>query len=117
MIKPKIRYEDFAKIDIRIGRIIKVEDFPGAHKPAYKLWIDFGPEIGVKTSSAQIVKNQTKEELLKQEVACVVNFPEKQIGPFKSEVLVLGPDDGTNDESNWIILSPIKEAPLGSVAR
>lgn len=113
MIKSQITYDDFEKVDIRVGKIIKVEDFPEAHKPAYKLWIDFGKEIGVKTSSAQFVKNQTKEELLNKQVACVVNFPPKQIGSFTSEVLTLGPDDGTDDASNWVALTTLKEVPLG----
>ena len=112
-MKPQIAYEDFEKVDIRIGRGIKVEDFPEARKPAYKLWIDFGKEIGVKTSSAQFVKNQTKEELLNKQVACVVNFAPRQIGPFTSEVLTLGPDDGTDDPGNWVVLTPFKEVPLG----
>ena len=114
MIKPKINYEDFDKVDIRVGKIVKVEDFPEARKPAYKLWIDFGEEIGTKTSSAQIVRNQTKEDLLNREVACVVNFEPRQIGPFVSEVLTLGPDDGTQEDSRWIVLSPLKEVPIGS---
>ncbi len=113
MFKPQITYEDFEKVDIRVGRIVKVEDFPEARKPAYKLTIDFGPEIGIKKSSGQFVKNQTKEELLNKEVACVVNFAPRQIGPFTSEVLTLGPDDGTDDESNWVVLMPFKEVPLG----
>lgn len=117
MIKPSITYQDFEKVDIRLGRISKVEDFPEAHRPSYKVWVDFGLEIGVKSSSAQIVKNQTKEELLGKQVACVVNFSPKQIGPFKSEVLILGPDDGTGSPGNWIILTPLKEAPLGSVIK
>ena len=112
-MKPQITYEDFEKVDIRIGRVIKVEDFPEARKPAYKLWIDFGKEIGVKTSSAQFVKNQTKEQLLNKQVACVVNFAPRQIGPFTSEVLTLGPDDGTEDSSNWVVLTPFKEVLLG----
>lgn len=112
-MKPQISYEDFEKVDIRVGRVVKVEDFPEARKPAYKLWIDFGDEIGVKTSSAQLVKNQTKEELLNKQVACVVNFAPRQIGPFTSEVLTLGPDDGTEDSSNWVALTALKEVPLG----
>lgn len=117
MIKPQISYEDFDKVDMRVGKLIKVEDFPEARNPSYKLWIDFGADIGTKTSSAQIVKNQTKEELLNREVACVINFKPKQIGPFRSEVLVLGPNDGTGDPSNWIILTPLKEAALGTQVR
>lgn len=113
MIKDNITYEDFEKVDIRVGRIVKVEDFPEARKPAYKLWIDFGQDLGVKTSSAQLVKNQTKEELLNKQVACVVNFAPRQIGPFVSEVLTLGPDDGTEDPSNWVVLMSFKEVPLG----
>ncbi|MBI2597169.1 tRNA-binding protein [Candidatus Daviesbacteria bacterium] len=113
MIKPQITYEDFDKVDIRVGEVIKVEDFPKAHKPAYKLTIDFGREIGIKKSSAQLVKNQTKEELLGKQVVCVVNFAPRQIGPFVSEVLTLGPDDGTNEESNWVVLTPLKIVPLG----
>ncbi|MCL4366959.1 tRNA-binding protein [Patescibacteria group bacterium] len=117
MIKPPIDFADFTKVDIRIGRVVRVEDFPQAKKPAYKLWIDFGSEIGVKTSSAQIVKNHTKDELLNKLVACVVNFLEKQVGPFTSQVLTLGPDDGTEEPSNWVVLTPIKEVPLGSVVK
>ncbi len=82
-----ITYSDFEKVDIRAGRIIQVEDFPQARKPAYKLLIDFGPEIGTKRSSAQVTGHYTKEELLGKLVMGVVNFPPKQIGPFISEVL------------------------------
>lgn len=116
-MKLQISYEDFDKVDIRVGRVIKVEDFPKAHKPAYKLTIDFGEEIGIKKSSAQILKHQTKEDLLNKQVVCVVNFAPKQIGPFISEVLTLGVGDGTKDQSNWIILIPFRDAPLGSIIK
>lgn len=113
MIKPTISYEDFDKVDIRVGKVIQVDDFPEARKPAYKLTIDFGEEIGTKKSSAQFIKNQTKEELLGKQVVCVVNFAPRQIGPFVSEVLTLGPNDGTEDASNWVALTTLKVVPLG----
>lgn len=117
MPKPQISYEDFDRVDIRVGKVVKIEDFPEAHNPSYKLWIDLGEELGVKTSSAQLVKNHTKEELLGRQVVCVVNFPEKQIGPFVSQVLTLGPDDGADEAGNWVILTPFKEVPLGRRVR
>ncbi len=109
--------DDFEKLDIRLGKVVKIEDFPEARKPAYKLWIDFGQDLGIKRSSAQIVKNQTKEDLLNNNVVCVVNFPPRQVGPFISEVLTLGVSDGTSDDSNWIILRPFKDAPIGGRIR
>jgi tRNA-binding protein len=105
-----ITYEDFERVDIRVGKIIQVEDFPQARKPAYKLTIDFGPNIGIKRSSAQIVRHYTKDELLGKQVMGVVNFLPKQIGPFLSEVLTLGVPDGNGDV---VLLSPTKEVPLG----
>ncbi len=84
-----IEYDDFAKVDMRVGRIVEVEDFPEARRPAWKLRIDFGPELGVKRSSAQIT-NYAREELDGRLVVAVVNFPPRQIGPVRSEVLVLG---------------------------
>lgn len=105
-----ISYGDFEKVDIRVGKIINVEDFPQARKPAYKLQIDFGPEIGVKRSSAQITKCYTKEELLGRLVMGVVNFPPKQIGPFRSECLTLGVPD---EHGNVVLLSPTQEVPIG----
>jgi len=85
-----ITYEDFEKVDIRVGKIIEIYDFPEARKPAFKLKIDFGPEIGIKHSSVQAVGAHTKKELQDMLVCCVVNFPVKNIGPFASEVLTLG---------------------------
>jgi tRNA-binding protein len=105
-----ITYEEFEKVDIRVGKIIKAEDFPEARKPAYKLTIDFGSEIGIKRSSVQITTNYTKEELIGKLVIGVVNFPTKQIGPFISETLTLGLPDGNG---GVVLLSPTKEVPIG----
>ena len=105
-----ITYKDFEKVDIRVGEIVKVEDFPEARKPAYKLMIDFGPEIGTKKSSVQITKHYSKEELIKKLVIGVVNFSPKQIGPFVSEVLTLGLADENGDV---VLLSPTKKVPKG----
>src|SRR3989339_1210206 len=98
-----ITYEDFEKIDIRVGKIIEVNYFPEAKKPAYKLTIDFGGEIGIKMSSVQITARYTKDELAGKQVIAVVNFPPKKIGPFMSEVLTLGLPD---EQGNVILLSP-----------
>lgn len=105
-----ITYDDFTKVDIRVGRIVSVEDFPEARKPAYKLTIDFGSEIGIKKSSVQIVKNYSKDELKDKLVIGVVNFPLKQIGPFFSEVLTLGVPDANGDV---VLLAPTKDVPVG----
>ena len=105
-----ITYGDFEKVDIRVGKIIEVKDFPEARKPAYKLLIDFGEEIGQKRSSAQIVKHYTKEELLGRLIMGVVNFPAKQIGPFISESLTLGFADENGDV---VLAQPECEVPLG----
>ncbi|SRR5258708_4445003 len=105
-----ISYDDFAKVDIRVGKIIQVDNFPEARKPAYKLVIDFGKEIGIKKSSAQITKHYTKEELVGKEVLGVVNFPPKQIGPYISGSLTLGLPDENGDV---VLLSPTKEVPIG----
>ncbi len=102
--------EDFEKLEIRIGRIVRVEDFPEARKPAYKLQIDFGEEIGIKKSSVQITQNYSKEELQERLVLCVTNFPPRQIGPFLSEVLTLGVPD---ENGNVVLIKPDEDVPLG----
>jgi len=98
--------DDFLKLDIRVGRIVEVEDFPEARKPAYKLKIDFGARIGARRSSVQIVPRYRKEELVGKLVLGVVNFPPRRIGPFESEVLTLGVPDG---EGNVILVVPEKD--------
>lgn len=103
-------FDDFVKLDIRVGRIIEVEDFPAAKKPAYKLKVDLGSDIGVKASSVQVVKNYAKEELKGKLVLCVVNFPPRQIGPFLSEVLTLGVPDANN---NCVLIQPQRDVPIG----
>lgn len=110
-MKSQINYSDFEKIDVRCGTIISVADFPEAKKPAYKLTIDFGSEIGIKKSSVQIVQNYSKEELLGKQVMGVVNFPPKNIGPFISEVLTLGVAD---ENGNCVLISPNKVATVGA---
>ena len=104
-----IDFDDFMKVDIRVGRVARVEDFPEARKPAWKLFIDFGPELGEKRSSAQI-KNYSREELEGSLVVAVVNFPPRQIGPFMSEVLTLGVPD---EDGNVILLRPTADVPVG----
>jgi tRNA-binding protein len=106
----EIAYDDFAKVDMRVGRIVEVEDFPEARKPAWKLTIDFGDEIGIKRSSAQIT-NYSREQLEGRRVVGVVNFPPRQIGPVRSEVLVLGASD---EEGRVILLAPDTDVPLGA---
>lgn len=103
-------YDDFTKLDIRVGRIIDVQDFPEARKPAYRLSIDFGDEIGIKKSSAQLPANYSKEKLLDKKVLAVVNFPPRQIGPVRSEVLTLGVPVENGD---CILVVPDTDAPIG----
>ncbi|MBZ4022325.1 tRNA-binding protein [Rhodobacter sp. TJ_12] len=105
-----ISYDDFAKVDIRVGRVVDVQPFPEARKPAYKLWVDYGPEVGVKKSSAQITKHYTAEELVGRQVLGVVNFPPRQIGPFMSEALVLGLPD---ENGEVVLIGPGQEVPIG----
>lgn len=106
----RIDFEHFLAVDMRVGRVTEVEEFPEARSPAWKLTIDFGPEIGVKRSSAQIT-NYERSELEGRLVVAVVNFPPRQIGPFSSEVLVLGALD---DRQGVILLAPEREVGLGS---
>lgn len=103
-------YEDFQKLDIRVGRIIEVEDFPEARKPAYKLRIDFGEEIGIKRSSAQLPQNYSKDDLKDKLILGVVNFPPRQIGPVVSEVLTLGVPD---ENGECVLITPDKNIPIG----
>jgi tRNA-binding protein len=105
-----IGYEDFTKVDIRVGTIVDVQPYPEARKPAYKLAVDFGPAIGVKKSSAQCTVFYTKETLIGRQVAAVVNFPPKQIGKFMSEVLVLGFPDGKGEV---VLVTPSHAVPNG----
>jgi tRNA-binding protein len=106
----QISYNDFEKVDIRVGKIMEVKDFPEAKKPSYKLKVDFGKEIGIKNSSAQLCGNYKKEDLLGRLVVAVVNFPPKQIANFMSEVLILGVPDKNKE---CILLKPEKKVKLG----
>lgn len=103
-------FDDFLKIDIRAGHIVQAEDFPEARKPAIKVWVDFGDEIGVKKSSAQIAAHYTPDGLIGKQVLAVVNFPPRQIGQFMSEVLVLGLPDAAGDV---LLLAADKPVPDG----
>ena len=105
-----ITFDDFLKVDIRVGRITRAEPYPEARKPAIKLWVDFGPELGEKKSSAQITKHYTPKDLPGKKVMAVVNFPPRQIGKFMSEVLVLGVPD---DDDEVVLLTPDKDVPIG----
>ena len=105
-----ITWNDFEKVDIRVGKIVSVEDYPAARKPSYKLVVDFGEAIGSKKSIAQLVKNYSIEELEDKYIMAVVNFPPRQIGPSKSEVLIVGVPDENGD---CILISPDETVPLG----
>ncbi len=107
----EIAFDDFLKVDIRVGKIVEAKAFPEARKPAYKLKIDFGGDIGVKSSSAQITVHYNLNELVGREVIAVVNFPPRQIGPFMSEVLTLGVPD---QDGNVVLLAPTKDVPIGA---
>ena len=104
-----VSFDDFMKIDIRVGRVIRAEPYPEARKPAIKMWVDFGPDIGERKTSAQITDHYTPEALIGRQVMGVVNFPPRQIGKFMSEVLVLGAYDATG----VVLIAPDKEIPLG----
>jgi tRNA-binding protein len=108
----QITIGDFEKVEIRVGRVLSVEDFPKAKKPAYKLTIDFGKEIGIKRSSAQITDRYKKEDIISRLILAVVNFPPRQIADFSSEVLVLGIKD---DKGKVVLICPDGEAPLGAL--
>ncbi len=109
-LEPRISFDDFRKVDVRVGTIVEAEPFPEARKPSLKLVIDFGPEIGRKKSSAQIAKHYKPEELIGKQVAAVLNFPPRQIGPMMSEVLTLGFPD---EEGAVVLIAPSKKAPDG----
>ena len=104
-------YQAFELVDMRVGRVTCVEEHPRARKPAYKLWIDFGPELGVKTSSAQIVANYSKQDLTERLVVCAVNLGVRNIAGFTSEVLTMGMSDS---KGNVVLLQPASDVPLGS---
>ena len=105
-----ITFDDFLKVDIRVGEVVRAEPYPEARKPAIKLWVNFGDDLGEKKSSAQITKHYDPDTLVGKKVMAVVNFPPRQIGKFMSEVLVLGVPD---DEGEVVLLTPDKDVPIG----
>ena len=106
----EITFDDFLKVDIRAGTVVRAEPYPEARKPAIKMWIDFGPEVGEKKTSAQVTAHYTPETLVGRQVMAVVNFPPRQIGKFRSEVLVLGVSD---PEGGIVLLAPDQPVPNG----
>ena len=106
----EINFDDFMKVDIRVGTITDVQPFTEARRPAFKLWVDFGPEIGTRKTSAQVTAHYEMEDLVGRQVAAVVNFPNKQIGRFMSEVLVLGFPD---DRGEVVMIAPTRQVPNG----
>ncbi len=106
----EISFEDFLKVDIRVGKVVDAQPYPEARKPAIKLWVDFGAELGVRKSSAQITKHYTPESVIGQQVMAVVNFPPRQIGKFMSEILVLGMPDA---DGEVVLIGPKMEVPEG----
>ena len=109
-VQETITFNDFQKIEIRVGTIVDVQEFPEARRPAYKLWVDFGQEFGIRKTSAQVTKNYTKKSLMSRQVASVMNFPSKQIGKFMSEILVLGFPDNSGEV---VLISLYKTVPNG----
>ncbi len=105
-----IGFDDFLKLDIRVGTVIRAEPFPEARRPAYKVWVDFGAEIGVRKTSAQATAHYTLEDLIGRQVAAVINFPPKQIGKFMSEILILGFPDETGEV---VLIGPERSVPNG----
>ena len=106
----EISFDDFRKVDIRTGTVVDAQPYPEARKPAINLWVDFGGELGVKKSSAQITKHYVPEELIGKRVMAVVNFPPRQIGKFMSEILVLGVPD---EDGEVVLITPDKDVPVG----
>ena len=107
----EISWSDFEKVELRVGVVVAVEDFPQARKPSYKISVDFGPKIGRKRTSAQVTDLYTKEDLMGRQVIGVVNFPDKQIGPVRSEFLLTG---FTREDGSVVLAVPEREAPLGA---